>query len=61
MDTQKSTDLGCLAAALIVQAATYRCAATIWLRVMAKAGYRIRLPDLLSLCTLASVFVAKQN
>ncbi|MBX5227334.1 flippase-like domain-containing protein [Rhizobium sp. NLR9b] len=50
--TLKSADPSWLAAALIVQAATYVCAAAIWAMVMAKAGHRKRIPDLLCLAVV---------
>ncbi|EJC75097.1 Uncharacterized protein family (UPF0104) [Rhizobium leguminosarum bv. trifolii WSM2012] len=48
----KSADPRWLAAALIVQAATYVCAAAIWERVMTRAGHRKRFRDLLCLAVV---------
>ncbi|MBX4927908.1 lysylphosphatidylglycerol synthase transmembrane domain-containing protein [Rhizobium binae] len=50
--TMESADSQWLGAALVVQLATYVCAAAIWGRVMARAGYRKQFSDLLCLAVV---------
>lgn len=52
MFTLRSADPRWLAAVLVVQAATYVCAAAVWARVMAIAGHRQRFSDLLGLAVV---------
>jgi uncharacterized protein (TIRG00374 family) len=52
IDKLKAADPLWLAAALGSQAITYVCAALIWARVMAKAGYHRRVVDLLDLAVV---------